>query len=332
MTTTTAGGAEVESVRWGVLGAARIAREQVVPAIRRSGCGEVVAVSSASGRARPYADELGIPRAYGTHEELLADPGVDAVYLALPNALHAPWIVRAAQAGKHVLCEKPLVLGAGELEEVERAVAAAGVQLTEAFMYRHHPQQARVRDLLRSGAVGAPVAVSARLHFPLDRTGEPDIRLRPDLGGGSLLDLGCYPVDLFGSLLGGEPEEVAAVASRESGVDTRLAAVLRYGDVVASLDCSFDAPFLNTATVVGTEGVLTLTDAFRPDLTGGIGTVLVHRGGGTERIEVEGDQYAAQVRAFTAALADRPAAEADAELSRRTVRTVERIARAASPA
>ena len=321
----------MHSVRWGVLGAARIAREQVIPAIRRSGCGEVLAVSSASGRARSYADQLGLPRAYEAHEDLLADPDVDAVYLALPNALHAPWIVRAARAGKHVLCEKPLVLGARELEEVEAAVAAAGVQLTEAFMYRHHPQQARVRELLGGGAVGDLVAVQARLHFSLSRAGEPDIRLRPDLGGGSLLDLGCYPVDLFGALLGREPDEVAAVAHRESadGVDTRTAAVLRYGDVVATLDCSFDSSFLGTATLIGTEGTISLTDAFRPDLTDGVGTLVVHRSGGTERIEVRGDQYAEQVRAFTASLADRRAAAADAALSRRTVRTVERIARAA---
>jgi xylose dehydrogenase (NAD/NADP) len=334
VTTTGSEGAQVESVRWGVLGAARIAREQVIPAIRRSGCGEVVAVSSASGRARAYADELGIPRAYATHEELLADPDVDAVYLPLPNSEHAPWIVRAAQAGKHVLCEKPLVLSSRELDEVEAAVAAAGVQLTEAFMYRHHPQQARVLELVRGGAVGDLVAMQARLHFALPRTEEPDIRLRPDLGGGALLDLGCYPVDFFGGLAEGEPDEVTAVAHRETpgGVDTRTAAALRYGDVLATLDCSFDAPMLGTATLIGTEGTITLTHAFRADLVDGLGTVLVQRDGDTERIEIPGDQYAEQIRAFTASLTDRAAAEAAAARSRRTVRTTERIARATGPA
>jgi predicted dehydrogenase len=321
----------VETVRWGVLGAARIARQQIIPAIRRSGCGEALAVSSASGRARTYADELGIPRAYDEHEALLADAEVDAVYIALPNSVHVECIVRAAQAGKHVLCEKPLVLGTRELAEVEAAVAAAGVQLTEAFMYRHHPQQATVRKLLRTRAVGDLVAVEARLHFLLERTEEIDIRLRPDMGGGSLLDLGCYPVDFFGALLGTEPDEVVAVAHRESpgGVDTRTAAALRYGDVLATLDCSFDSPFHNTATLIGTDGRITLPDVFRPDLVGGVGTVLVHRDGETERIELEGDQYAEQIRAFSASLTDREAAEAAAALSRRTVRTVERVARAA---
>ena len=322
----------MESVRWGVLGAARIAREQVIPAVRRSGSGEVVAVSSASGRAGSYAADLGIARAFDTHEELLAEPDVDAVYIALPNALHASWIVRAARAGKHVLCEKPLVLGTGELAEVEAAVEESGVHLAEAFMYRHHPQLATVRDLIAAGEIGELVTMHARLHFSLPRDGEPDIRLRPDLGGGSLLDLGCYPVDLFGGLAGSDPDEVAAVSRWEGGVDSRTAAVLRYGDVVATLDCSFDAPMVDTATLLGSEGTLELTDVFRSDLAGGIGTVLLHAGGATRRIEVAGDQYAEQIRAFAAAVADPSTGMGDTELTRRTVRTLERIARATAPA
>ncbi len=322
----------MESVRWGVLGAARIAREQVIPAVRRSGFGEVVAVSSASGRAGSYAADLGIPRAFDTHEELLADPEIDAVYIALPNALHAPWIVQAARAGKHVLCEKPLVLGTGELAEVEAAVEESGVHLAEAFMYRHHPQLATVRELIAAGEIGELVAMHARLHFSLPRDGEPDIRLRPDLGGGSLLDLGCYPVDLFGGLAGSDPDEVAAVSRWAGGVDSRTAAVLRYGDVVATLDCSFDAPMVDTATLLGSEGTLELTDVFRSDLAGGIGTVLVHAGGTTRRIEVAGDHYAEQIRAFAAAVADPSTGTGDMELTRRTVRTLERIARATAPA
>jgi predicted dehydrogenase len=322
----------VENVRWGVLGAARIAREQVIPGIRRSGSGEVVAVSSASGRAGSYAAEVGIPKAYDSHEDLLADADVDAVYIALPNSLHASWIVRAAEAGKHVLCEKPLVVTGEELDRVAAAVEAAGVHLAEAFMYRHHPQLATVRELIGAGKIGKLVTLEARLHFSLERTGEPDIRLRPDMGGGALLDLGCYPVDLFGGLTGTDPDDVAAVAHREGGVDTRTAAVLRYGNVVASLDCSFDAPMVNTATIIGTTGTITLTDAFRTDLVDGVGTVLVTTDGEVRQLQVPGDHYAEQIRAFARAVADRGAGEADLEHTRRTARTLDRIAQAARPA
>jgi D-xylose 1-dehydrogenase (NADP+, D-xylono-1,5-lactone-forming) len=319
----------VESVRWGVLGTARIAREQVIPGIRRSGCGEVLAVSSASGRAGAYAAELGIPKAYVSHDDLLADADIDAVYIPLPNSLHASWIVRAARAGKHVLCEKPLVLTGAQLDEVEAAVGAAGVYLAEAFMYRHHPQLATVRELLGAGEVGELVTLQARLHFSLSRTGEPDIRLRPDMGGGALLDLGCYPVDLFGGLTGTDPDDVAAVAHREGGVDTRTAAVLRYGRVLATMDCSFDAPMLNTATLIGTEGTIRLTDVFRTDLVDGVGTAFVDKDGQIRQLQVSGDHYAEQIRSFARALEDRRAGELDFQLSRRTARTLERIAQAA---
>lgn len=324
------------ALRWGVLGAARIAGEQVVPAIQRSGAGQVVAVSSASGRAAEFAADAGIARHYGSHEELLADPLVEAVYVPLPNAAHAAWTEAAARAGKHVLCEKPVVLGTAELARVEEAARAGGVHVAEGFMYRYHPQLARLRELVAVGAVGDVVALQARLHFALERTAEPDIRLRADLGGGSLRDLGCYPVDLFGTLLEAEPDEVRAVAVREgagetdsgSGVDRRLSASLRYGDVVASLDCSFDVPFTNTATVLGTRGSLHLTDAFRADRQPeGTGTLVLERDGERTQEQVPGDQYAAEVTAFAALVAG--TGPSDWEGTVRTVRTLERVAAAA---
>lgn len=314
-------------VRWGVLGAARIARKAVVPAIRRAGAGEVVAVSSASGRAADFAAELGIPRHYATHEELLADPEVDAVYVPLPNTEHARWTSAAAEAGKHVLCEKPLVQGLAELDAVEAACRRAGVQYAEAFMYRHHPQLRRVRELLDAGAVGELVTVESSFHFVLGREEPLDIRLRPDLGGGALNDIGCYPVDLLGLLTGAEPDELGVVAHRDrpDGVATRVAVAARYGTVTANLHCSFDAAFRAEARLVGSTGAIHLPDVFRADRRGGTARVVLEREEGTTVEEVDGDQYGAEVAHFAQRVRTGTPDPGDTALTRRTAATLERI-------
>lgn len=322
---------------WGIIGAARIAREQMIPAIARADAGEVVAVSSASGRAGPYAEELGIARAFDSHDLLLADPEVESVYIALPNGHHAEWIQRAARAGKHVLCEKPIVLGPGELEAVEQAAAETGVVVAEAFMYRHHPQLITLRKLLDEGTLGDLVALDARLHFGLERAagaaGAADIRLDPALGGGSLLDVGCYPVDLFGVLAGTEPDEVMATAVRDQpgGVDTRFAGVLRYGEVTATFDCSFDSPFRGTATVLGTRGSVTLADVFRADRAGGTGAMMLETDEGTRQLTRAGDQYAAQATAFAQQVREGRRDELQWRWTTFTTRTLDRLAAATTP-
>lgn len=314
---------------WGIIGAARIAEQQVIPAIRRADAGAVVAVSSASGKAAPYAERLGIPQAYSSHEALLADPDVESVYIAVPNTAHAEWILRAIDAGKHVLCEKPWVIGTTELETVQRAAQSAGVVVAEAFMYRHHPQLAKLRSMIADGVLGDLVAIDARFHFSLDRfEGASDIRLSSDMGGGSLLDIGCYPVDLFGALLGTEPDHVAGFAVRDTpgGVDTRFAGVLRYGSTLATFDCSFDADFQNTATLIGTQATVHLSDVFRADVHGGTATYLLERDGKREEHTIDGDQYAAEVGAFAGWVRSGRRDEADWELSLRTSRTLARLA------
>lgn len=318
----------MEQVRWGVLGAARIARKAVVPAIRSAGAGEVVAVSSSSGRAAEFAAELGIPRHYRSHEELLADPDVDAVYIPLPNTEHARWTIAAAEAGKHVLCEKPIVQGPAELDAVEAACSRAGVQLAEAFMYRYHPQLQRVRELLDDGAIGELVTVESSFHFVLGRTEPLDIRLRPDLGGGSLNDIGCYPVDLLGWLTGAEPDEVGVVGRRDEpgGVDTRVSVAARYGSLTANLHCSFDAAFRAEARLIGSAGTIHLPDAFRADIRGGAARVVLERGEETTVEEVTGDQYAAEVAHFARRVRTGTSDPQDAALTRRTAATLERIA------
>ncbi|WP_324650539.1 Gfo/Idh/MocA family oxidoreductase [Georgenia sp. H159] len=319
-------------IRWGVLGAARIARKAVVPAIRRSGAGEVVAVSSASGRAAEFAADLGIERHYASHEELLADPDVDAVYVPLPNTEHARWSIAAARAGKHVLCEKPIVQGLAELDAVEAAAADAGVQLAEAFMYRHHPQLARLRELLDSGAIGRLVTVESSFHFVQGRQEPLDIRLRRDLGGGALNDIGCYPVDLLGWLTGSEPDDVGVVAHRDvpDGANTRVAIAARYGELTANLHCSLDAAFRADARLHGSEGTIHLPDAFRADVRGGTARIVVERGEERTVVEVDGDQYGAQVAHFAERVRTGTPDPDDAALTRRTAATLERITKAAS--
>lgn len=318
----------VDQLRWGVLGAAGIARKAVIPAIRRAGAGEVVAVSSASGRAPAYAEELGIARPYGSHAELLADPEVDVVYIALPNTEHARWTIAAAEAGKHVLCEKPIVMSTAELDDVEEAAARAGVQVAEAFMYRHHPQLRRVRELLDGGAIGELVTVESSFHFVQGREEPLNIRLRRDLGGGALNDIGCYPVDLLGWLTGREPDDLGVVAHRDEpgGVSTRVSVAARYGALTANLHCSFDSAFRAEARLIGSEGAIHLPDAFRADRRDSA-RVVVERDEEQEVVEVEGDQYGAEVAWFAERVRTGTPDPDDAALTRRTAATLERITR-----
>ena len=219
--------------QWGILSAANIARKRFVPGIQSGTEGQAAAVAARDGdRAREFAAELGIPRAYGSYEELLADPEIDGVYIGLPNSLHTEWTIRAAQAGKHVLCEKPLSKRAADVERMAAACEQAGVLLMEAFMWRHHPQHARVKELLAAGAVGEPTFVRASHAFAMDaeRRGKPDVRVQPRLDGGSLMDIGCYPLNAARFLFDDEPTEVTALQRFDTslGVDTSLAMLLRF--------------------------------------------------------------------------------------------------------
>src|SRR5258708_6016854 len=203
-------------VRWGVLGAANIAVNKVIPAMQLGTHTPVVAIASRDrSRAEAAARRLGIPRAYGSYEELVADPEVDAIYNPLPNHLHVPWSVRAADAGKHVLCEKPIALNAREALELIAARDRAHVLIAEAFMVRAHPQWAAVRELIAEGRIGDLRVVSG--HFSYFRRDPGDIRSNPDWGGGALMDVGCYPITLSRWLFGEGPHAVTGVSEREPG-------------------------------------------------------------------------------------------------------------------
>jgi D-xylose 1-dehydrogenase (NADP+, D-xylono-1,5-lactone-forming) len=269
------------SVRVGLLSTARINRLLIPPA-RESDAVEIAAVASRDAdRAAAYAREWQIPRAYGSYEELLADPEIDAVYNPLPNSLHVEWSIRALEAGKHVLCEKPLSRHPEDVERAFDVAERAGLVLAEAFMYRHNPQTARLVELVRGGAVGEVRVIRAAFSFTI--TDAANIRLAADLEGGALMDVGCYC--LSGSrLIAGEPERLYGRAVWEGGVDTVFVGTLEFpGGVLAQFDCGFRLPDRDELEVLGTEGSLFLDDPWhcrRP-------VIEIRRDDGVEEIAVD---------------------------------------------
>jgi predicted dehydrogenase len=257
------------SLRIGVLSTADIARRKVIPGLRRTARCEVVEIASRdAARARQVAAELDIPTSHDSYEALLADPSVDAVYIPLPNHLHAEWTIAAARAGKHVLCEKPLALSAAEAETMVEACRAAGVVLMEAFMYRHHPSWVAARELVASGRIGRLTAVQSWFSFFND---DPtNIRNIQAYGGGALYDIGCYAVNLSRMLFEGEPDGVQAslVRDRVSGVDIVASAILRFGDGIASFTCSTRTETDQRVDIYGTTGRISFWIPFNipPDL------------------------------------------------------------------
>ena len=246
-------------VRWGVLSTSSIGR-LVIEAARAADHAEFVAVASRDAdRARAFAGELGLEASFGSYEELLASGEVDAAYLPLPVALHTEWTVKALEAGKHVLCEKPLATSAADAARCFDAAEAAGRRCVEGLMYRHHPQTTLARQLVADGAIGRLSLVRAALSVSVP---PGDIRRSSALGGGALGDLGCYCVSAI-RLFAGEPERVwaAQVRDGEAGVDLRLAATLRLpGDVLAQFDIALDLTRRDELELVGTEGRLTVPD------------------------------------------------------------------------
>ena len=250
-------------LRWGVLSTASIGRVKVIPAIQKAPHCEVVAIASRDGAlAASVAAELGIARAHESYEALLADPEVEAVYIPLPNHLHATWAIAAAEAGKHVLCEKPLALSAGDAERMIEVADRAGVLLMEAFMYRLHPSWVAVRELLASGRVGPLVAVQSWFSYFND---DPvNIRNIVDVGGGALYDIGCYSVNLSRMLFDAEPDRVDGVIVRDpvSGTDVVTSGILAFGTGIASFTCSTRAEDDQRVDVYGATGRISVEIPF----------------------------------------------------------------------
>jgi xylose dehydrogenase (NAD/NADP) len=288
--------------RWGILSTARINRA-VIPALRASSGSELLAVASRDAtRGRAFADEHGIPKSFGSYEELVAADEIDAVYISLPNHLHAEWTIRALRGGKHVLCEKPLALSVEEVDAIAAAARDAGRVVAEAFMYRHHPQTLKVRSLVDSGAVGALRLVRGSFSFPLSREG--DVRLDPAMGGGCLWDVGCYPISYARFLVGSEPIQASGWQRLgPTGVDVDFLGRLVFpGDVALQFDASFAAPFRTALEVVGSDGTIRISHSFKP---GPSETLLVTRGDREEEVSVSGPEelYLGEIADFERAVA-----------------------------
>ena len=249
----------MSELRWGILSTADIARRKVIPGMRKAKRSRVVAIASRDPeRASAVSRELEIPRAHGSYEALLADPDVDAVYIPLPNHLHAEWTIAAARAGKHVLCEKPLALTAADAEPMVVACRAEGVRLMEAFMYRLHPSWVAAREVLASGRIGRLVAVQS--WFSYFNEDAANIRNILDFGGGALFDIGCYAVNLSRMLFGAEPRRVQAAMVRDAtnGVDVLTSAILEFEAGLAAFTCSTRAEDDQRVDIYGTRGRISI--------------------------------------------------------------------------
>lgn len=296
-------------VRWGILSTAMINDALIGPmnAAKRS---RLTAVASRDRtKAKEYASKKNIPKYYGSYGELLSDPDIDAVYISLPNTLHYEWIVHAAKAKKHVLCEKPLVTQIDQIEKLKAIENDTGVTIFEAFMYLHHPQTKRLKEIIKSGRIGKTQYIVSWLDYflPLEET--DNIRLKPELGGGSLWDVGVYPNSL--SIVfagGGAPEEVYCNQTHgKSGVDTSSYGQMRFSNgVIAQFSASVRAPFRVGAHIVGESGALIVENPWKPGLDGkdSIVTVL-GKEGQRDTVVIEAyNPYQAEVETMVACIID----------------------------
>ena len=295
-------------VTWEILSTAKIGRKKVIPAMKQGKLCRIQAIASRDeAGARQVADELGIPKAYGSYEELLADPEIEAVYNPLPNHLHVPWSIKAAEAGKHVLCEKPISLTAAEAQTLLEVRDRTGVLITEAFMVRSHPQWLRPRELVRQGRIGKLRAIQGA--FSYSTTDPKNIRNQADIGGGGIYDIGCYPIVISRFLFEAEPTRVVGLIERdpEMKVDRLTSALLDFPEGQASFVCSTQMVSYQRIQVFGTKGRIEIEIPFNspPDKPYRIfvddGSQLADASAQAETFEVV-DQYTIQGELFSEAV------------------------------
>lgn len=321
-------------VRWGVLGTAQIAKVCVIPAILKSSNGTLRAIASRdSAKAQALVGEHRQGIAYEGYAALLEDPEVDAVYIPLPNHLHKEWTIKALEAGKHVLVEKPFAMNAGEAEEMAQAAHRHDRLVMEAFMYRFHPRSLRIKQLVESGALGKISLIRSAFTFPVKRDGSNERLFLPEMGGGSLWDVGCYGLNIARWLLGEEPVGVSALADYgESGVDINFVGTLRFASgALAVVESSFTAALQQTYSVIGREGAIELPhDAFIPWEKE---TTFIQRGPDEEHgrmVNIPGaDEYRLMIEHFADALQGRARPAYSPGESVNQMRVMDALARAA---
>lgn len=245
----------MKKVKWGVLGAASIAVRKVIPGMQRGAWSEVTAIASRDKKkAEASAGKLGIAKAYGSYEELLRDGEVEAIYNPLPNHLHVPWSIKAAEAGKHVLCEKPISLNVAEAKTLLAARERTGVKMGEAFMVKTHPQWLRTREIIRGGGIGE--LRSALCVFSYFNRDAANVRHKVEWGGGGLLDIGCYPITMSRFIFGEEPARVAGVLQRDPdfGTDRLASAILEFSAGQSVFSCGTQSAYYQRMHFLGTAG------------------------------------------------------------------------------
>jgi predicted dehydrogenase len=323
-------------VRWGVLGVAKIATQKVIPAMQRGEWSDVTAIASRDlEKARSVAARLGIAKAYGSYDELLADPDIDAIYNPLPNDLHVPWTIRAAERGKHVLCEKPIALTADEARQLLAARDRSGVRIQEAFMVRTHPQWLKVRDLVRGGAIGTLRAMVGVFSF-FNRD-PANIRNRPASGGGALMDIGCYLINTSRFIFERGPARVSGLIERDPdmGVDRLTSMMLDYGSGHAVGTCSTQMVPFQQIHILGTTGRLELQIPFNapPDrpcrIVQDSGADLF--GGGRTAIDIDiCNQYTIQGDLFSKAIVSNEAVPLPLEDAVQNMACIDAVVRSAA--
>jgi predicted dehydrogenase len=298
-----------EKVRWGLLSTAAI-NDALIEPIRQATRSDLVAVASRSDeKAQAYAMDKGIPKAHGSYEALLSDPEVDAIYISLPNTLHAEWTIKAAEAGKHVLLEKPIVTTLAEFDRIEAASRVYDTTIFEAFMYLHHPQTLKVKEMIQAGQLGQLQLVNSWFAYYLPPEDRDNIRLNPDLAGGSLWDVGVYPTSLAIVMAGaGAPIEVWARQTKgETGVDVSLIGQMKFANgVMAQISSGFRCPSREGVQIVGSDGMVRLAKPWKPHLSGQGSQVVFNTSDGAEDIITiqHQDPYLSEVEAMEACVLD----------------------------